>query len=78
MSTQAWQTREDIDLCDFEFDLLRSMCGLELPKPWGAAVGAALEGLKARMLVECTPSAYRPTVEGERVARLPNVKAVRP
>lgn len=71
MSTQAWQTREDVDLRDFEFELLRSMCGLE-------SLGAALEELKARGLVECTPSAYRPTAEGERVARLPNVKAVRP
>lgn len=74
MSTQDWRTREDVDLCEFEFDLLRSMCGLELPKPWGAAVGAALEGLKARKLVECTRMAYSPTAEGERVARLPEVK----
>ncbi len=52
------------DLVEFERELLQAMAGLRPAFSWGAAVGAALESLCGRRLVECVGGEYRLTDAG--------------
>lgn len=60
----------DDGLCGFEKEVLLGMAGLAQSKPWGAAMGAALESLKRRRLVWVDPSfCYRLTDAGKALAQ---------
>ena len=54
------------ELCEFEREMLESMDGKRPAKPWSAAVGAALEFLKGRGLVQLvwTTGSYELTEAG--------------
>lgn len=49
----------------FEREILEEACGDVKPRPWGAAVGAALESLRGHDLIE--RSGFAPTELGRRV-----------
>ncbi len=57
------------ELCQYEIDVLRSIAGEEVPHlSWGAAMGVAVEGLKARGLIfRNHEHAYKLTDEGRAV-----------
>jgi hypothetical protein len=67
---------EENDLVQYEIDLLLQMSGLrEFGFSWGAAMGAALETLKSRGLVDVLGGRYDLTVAGHERARLEAARA---
>lgn len=56
------------DLDDFELELLRAMAGKRPAFEWGAAVGASLETLKSRRLIEKRDGQYVLTDAGRAIA----------
>jgi hypothetical protein len=79
LSTRTTNERvSKMALCDFEHQLLRSICGLDAPRAptqWGAGVGVAIEALKGGGFLELVITngelAYQPTAKGRMRAELP-------
>jgi hypothetical protein len=53
-------------LCEYEIEILRECAGEMTPRPWGAAVGQALEVLRSRGLLD---NCNNITADGRRALR---------
>lgn len=52
MAPKPQSLRTGDDLCEWELDILEECAGWRPASPWGAAVGAALEALRGRGLID--------------------------